>query len=157
MNISIWTDGSYNRHNNKCSCAYVIKGDNGFYHEQNFIITEGKLSTNIAEMHGIMQALKFVIEAAQAIPVTSIVVTSDSRYCVDGITDWIHKWKMICYQGKKNVAEWKQFYKLAYESGLKNLRFNWVKGHSGVEENERCDILCAVLTSTKPEKFLKLI
>jgi len=154
MNITIWTDGSYNRHNNKCACAYVIKSDTGFYHEQSFKILEGKLSTNIAEMQGIIQALKFLhLCVDNKDMIESITVTSDSQYCIKGITEWVHKWRTECFQGRKNVAEWKDFYQLTYKSGFKNIQFKWVKGHTGVEENERCDLLCGVITSTKADKL----
>jgi ribonuclease HI len=157
MKINIWTDGSYNRHNNKCACAFVIKTDFGFYHEQNFELTEGKLSTNVAEMTGIIKALEFLLELNDTVKNADITVISDSQYCTKGISEWIFSWKAKAWQNVKNKELWKYFDKLVYKSGFSNIQFEWVRGHTGVEENERCDLLCGVITSTKAEKLREKI
>lgn len=153
MKIDIWTDGSYNRHNNKCAAAFVMKTDFGFYYEENFELTEGKLSTNVAEMTAIIKAIEFLLTLEFDKESTHITITSDSQYCVKGITEWIFNWKAKAWQNVKNKELWKYFDKLVYKSGFGNIQFEWVRGHTGIEENERCDLLCGVITSTKAEKL----
>lgn len=71
-------------------------------------------------------------------------IFSDSRYCIDGITDWIHKWKKNswkkCGAPIKNLDLWQNLYKIVYESNI-NVEFIWVKGHSGNRYNDLADEL----------------
>ena len=59
-----------------------------------------------------------------------VLVFSDSTYVVNTI---VKKWKR-----KKNQDLWAQYDALATRFSL---RFNWIKGHAGHPENERCDRL----------------
>jgi ribonuclease HI len=70
---------------------------------------------------------------------------SDSKYVVDGITKgWAKKWRAngwIKPSDKKpaiNPDLWNMLLDLCAEH---KVEFKWVKGHSGVESNERCDYL----------------
>ncbi len=67
-----------------------------------------------------------------------VMVYSDSTYVVNTVTKG---WKR-----KKNQDLWAQFDAIA---GRFSLRFNWIKGHAGHPENERCDRL-AVEAYSKP-------
>ena len=68
---------------------------------------------------------------------------SDSQYLRDGITKWIHGWKRREWrtadkQPVKNVDLWQRL-----DAALKThqVRWHWVKGHAGHDENERADQL----------------
>ena len=72
-----------------------------------------------------------------------VVLTTDSQYVKDGITNWIHGWKRkgwITSQRKpvKNVDLWQE---LDEEIARHTITWKWVKGHSGHPENERADEL----------------
>ncbi len=67
-----------------------------------------------------------------------VAVFSDSTYVVNTITKG---WKR-----KKNQDLWERFDEL---SSRFNLSFNWIKGHAGHPENERCDRL-AVAAYSRP-------
>ena len=54
------------------------------------------------------------------------------------------------FKGKKNIDLWKRF--LVIYKKL-NIEFIWVKGHSNVKENERCDFLAN--NSIKNQKLLE--
>jgi ribonuclease HI len=43
--------------------------------------------------------------------------------------------------GKKNEDLWRRFLKSYHKFDIK---FNWVKGHNGHPENERCDVLATM-------------
>jgi ribonuclease HI len=74
----------------------------------------------------------------------SVVLFSDSRYVVDGITEgWAERWRANEWQrngGEKaeNVDLWARLLDLCdrYE-----VEFRWVEGHAGNPDNERCDQL----------------
>ncbi len=73
-----------------------------------------------------------------------VVLYSDSRYVVDGITEgWAERWRANGWQRTseekaENVDLWARLLELCdqYE-----VQFRWVKGHAGNPDNERCDQL----------------
>lgn len=59
------------------------------------------------------------------------VIVSDSQYCVNGATHWVHGWKGNGWETKdkkpvKNKELWEEVDRLARVTGA---RFEWVKGH----------------------------
>ena len=70
-------------------------------------------------------------------------LTTDSQYVKQGITQWIQNWKRRGWltaskEPVKNVDLWKL---LDTEVQRHQVDWHWVKGHSGHDENERCDIV----------------
>ena len=68
---------------------------------------------------------------------------TDSTYVMKGITEWIHGWKRRGWKksDKKpvvNVDLWKILDAL---NSQRNVEWHWVKGHAGVDGNERADEL----------------
>jgi ribonuclease HI len=73
----------------------------------------------------------------------SVTINTDSTYVMKGITEWIESWKRRQWrtaskQPVKNVDLW-----LELESALAphEVQWKWVRGHSGVPENDRADEL----------------
>ena len=94
-------------------------------------------TNNIMEMTAAIEALRRTPEGAHA------VVTTDSRYVMDGITKWVKGWKRRGWtksDGKPvlNQGLWKELDALVQS---RTVRWQWVEGHSGHPENERCDVL----------------
>ena len=89
--------------------------------------------------------LMAVIEALEAVKITKypIEVYSDSKYVIDSIEKgWVFNWeKKSNFGGKKNEDLWRRFLKSYHKFDIK---FNWVKGHNGHPENERCDVLATM-------------
>ena len=87
--------------------------------------------------------LTAVIEALEAIKSNKfeIEIYSDSKYVIDSISKgWLFNWvNKPNFAGKKNEDLWRRFLKVY--SNFNNIKFNWVKGHNGHIENERCDVL----------------
>ena len=82
-----------------------------------------------------------VIKALEAIkkPGWEVVIYSDSKYVVDAVEKgWIKNWVAKGFKGKKNADLWERFLKSYYKHRVK---FQWIKGHAGHPENERCDEL----------------
>jgi ribonuclease HI len=70
-------------------------------------------------------------------------LTTDSQYVKKGITEWIHNWVKKGWKNsqKKDVANrdlWEQLLELTRKHDVK---WHWVRGHTGHAENERCDEL----------------
>ena len=70
---------------------------------------------------------------------SQVVIYSDSKYVVDAVEKgWIWNWQKKGFKNKANVDLWQRFIPLFERHKVK---FQWVKGHAGVPENERCDQL----------------
>ena len=96
-----------------------------------------KTTNNIMELTAVIEALKTLSRSCP------IVITTDSNYVKDGITKWIHNWKLKGWKTAarkpvKNKELWIILDKLAESH---DITWKWVKGHSGHPENERADDL----------------
>ena len=99
----------------------------------------GDLSTtnNKMELTAAIMALKEIKEPCE------IILYTDSKYVLQGIEEWIHNWKKRGWRGAnkksvKNIDLWKELDELRDEH---NIKWNWVKGHSGDPGNETADML----------------
>ena len=82
-----------------------------------------------------------VIVGLEAIkkPGAEVKIFSDSQYVVDAVNKgWIWTWQKKGFKGKKNPDLWQRFITVYQKHDVK---FQWIKGHSGIPENERCDEL----------------
>lgn len=85
-----------------------------------------------------------VIRGAEVLKLgCSIDIHTDSKYVMKGMTEWVDGWKKRGWrtasrQPVKNVDLWQRL-----EQALARHQVNWywVKGHSGVPDNERADEL----------------
>ena len=102
-------------------------------------LSDGNPSTtnNRMELLAAIMALRFAPEG------TKVALYTDSQYLKNGITKWVAVWKRRGWkkadgQPVLNQGYWVELDKL-YNSH--DVTFHWVKGHVGVELNERCDQL----------------
>lgn len=107
--------------------------------------TEKELSGGAPETTNNRMELTAVIEALKALKrECDVVIHTDSRYVMDGVQQWLPNWKQNGWRTSnkkspvKNVDLWQEL-----DSLLKKhtIRWIWVKGHNGHEENERVDKL----------------
>ena len=88
--------------------------------------------------------LTAAIEALSALKVPSSVdFHTDSQYVRGGVTGWIKGWKRNGWKTAdrkpvKNVDLWQKLDALA---AAHDIRWHWIKGHAGHDENERADEL----------------
>lgn len=71
----------------------------------------------------------------------AVLLTTDSRYVMQGIEQWLPKWRENGWrtadrQPVKNQDLWER---LSAATGHHRVRWQWVKGHNGHAENERVD------------------
>ena len=73
----------------------------------------------------------------------AIDLFTDSKYVMDGITQWIHNWKKNNWQtaAKKDVKNKELWQQLDELINFHQVQWHWVKGHSGDEGNEMADLL----------------
>ena len=68
---------------------------------------------------------------------------TDSKYLQDGISKWIHGWKRNGWKtaDKKPVKNAELWQRLDAARLRHEVKWHWVKGHAGHDENERADEL----------------
>ena len=106
---------------------------------------EQHTTNNRMEMCAVLYALQALKEPCE------VILTSDSKYVTDSITKgWVYSWQKKGWKksdGKPalNADLWEQILPLLKKHSV---TFNWIKGHAGHPENERCDAM-AVAESQK--------
>ncbi len=88
--------------------------------------------------------LTAAVEGLKALTRTcNVILTTDSSYVKNGITEWIHNWKQKGWKtaNKKPVKNKDLWIELDFECRKHQITWEWVKGHSGHPENERADEL----------------
>ena len=99
---------------------------------------EAMTTNNRMELLGVIEGLSALKEPCK------VILTTDSKYVVDSITKgWVYGWKKKGWiqSDKKpalNVDLWERLLPLLERH---EVTFNWVRGHAGHPENERCDRL----------------
>jgi len=133
--VEIFTDGACS--GNPGPGGYgVILNFNGIEKE----LSQGykKTTNNRMELLAIIVGLETLKEPCE------VDLYSDSRYIVDAITKgWAVRWQKNRWMRNKkdpakNVDLWQRLLPLLDKH---KVNFNWVKGHAGHAENERCDKL----------------
>lgn len=97
-----------------------------------------KTTNNRMELLGPIIALKKLKKPE------NVLITTDSRYVIDGIEKgWAKKWqKNNWMRDRKNKALNSDLWKMLIElCDHHTVNFFWVKGHMGHIENEECDLL----------------
>ncbi len=133
--IIIYTDGGCR--NNPGPGGYGVVVRNG-HERREFSGGYRRTTNNRMELMACIVGLKSLSEPA------AVILHSDSKYVVDGISKgWAKKWrangwKRYNKEPALNADLWDQLLKLCE---MHRVDFVWVKGHAGIEENERCDQL----------------
>jgi ribonuclease HI len=103
-------------------------------HEKEFSGGFRRTTNNRMELLAVITGL----EALTTIP-CQVTVVSDSKYVVDAFgKDWISGWQKRQWKNVKNPDLWKRLILVVAKHQVK---WNWIKGHAGHPENERCDQL----------------
>ncbi len=132
--IKIYTDGSCLGNPGFGGWAAII-----FLNDKKIKINGKKRNTTNNQME-----LMAPIKALKKIPVgKKVQIYTDSKYVKIGITEWIKSWKKNNWKtsSKKKVKNkdlWKELDRLSEKHQIKWL---WVKGHSGDIVNEEVDQL----------------
>ncbi|MDD7202347.1 MAG: ribonuclease HI [Sphaerochaetaceae bacterium] len=135
--ITIYTDGGCSGNPGPGGWAFTLDGDGAFQTEMHG--GEKETTNNKMELTAVIQALSY----AKQLGAAEINVFTDSQYVKNGITVWIKSWKTKGWKtaDKKPVKNQEYWVKLDALVSSLPVSFHWVKGHAGIELNERCDTL----------------
>lgn len=132
--VNIFTDGS----------CLGNPGPGGYgailcYKQVEKIFSTGyRLTTNNRmELMAAIMAIEALTEPCEAI------ISTDSQYVCQGVTLWILQWRQSGWKTSsakpvKNIDLWKRL-DLAMQHHT--IIWEWIKGHAGHVNNERCDVL----------------
>lgn len=106
-------------------------------HEKTLYGAEPMTTNNRMELMAAIRALESLKRPCR------VRITTDSRYVQKGITEWLADWKRRGWRTAakkpvKNADLWKRLDAAAADH---DVRWHWVRGHSGHRENELADNL----------------
>jgi ribonuclease HI len=141
--VEIWTDGACRGNPGPGGWAALLRMGGK---EKEIGGGEPLTTNNRMELLAAIRALEALKRPCR------VQLHTDSVYVKDGITRWIHKWRINGWRTSdkkpvKNAELWQELVKACEPHRVEWL---WVKGHSGHPENDRVDALaCAEADSQR--------
>jgi len=140
--VILYTDGACKGNPGPGGWAFVLQHPKSGKEVERFGSEPGT-TNNRMELLAVIEGLKALKKPS------SVELVSDSKYVLQGLEDWMPKWKKNGWQrregGKnkpvKNVDLWQELDRL---TALHELTFRYIPGHSGHRYNERCDELASL-------------
>ena len=137
--ITIYTDGASKGNPGNGGYGVVLISKN---HRKEISAGYRLTTNNRMELLSVIVALESLKNKGE-----SVLVYSDSKYVVDAVgKKWVFSWEKKNFGKKKNPDLWIRFLKV-YRNH--HVRFEWVKGHSNIKENDRCDDLAVKASEAK--------
>ena len=132
--VIIFTDGGCRGNPGPGGWGALMRFGN---HEKEIYGYEEETTNNRMELMAAIRSLETLSREC------SVVLTTDSQYVRQGITEWMdgwkkRGWKTAAKKPVKNKDLWQRLDKAVKEH---EVDWQWVKGHSGHEGNERADDL----------------
>lgn len=135
--VRIFTDGACSGNPGAGGYAAILQFRKNSKRYEKIIKGGYRLTTNNR------MELKAIIEALKALKEPVIVdIYTDSQYIAHAFEKgWFHRWKEKNWKREKNkpvknVDLWKELDQLLQ---IHTVRFHWIRGHSGIPDNERVD------------------
>jgi ribonuclease HI len=134
MKVVIYTDGACSGNPGPGGWGSVLLY-NG--HRRELSGSDAETTNNRMEMMAVIQALETLQRPCH------VHIHTDSVYVMKGMTEWIEQWKKRGWKtaAKKPVKNVELWQRLEQAVGRHHAEWTWVKGHSGIPENERADEL----------------
>lgn len=133
--VEIFTDGACSGNPGPGGWGTILRFGN---HEKELSGGELNTTNNRMELTAVIKGLEALKEPCQ------VILTTDSKYVSDAIINgWAKSWQKNGWKkaDKKpalNADLWEALLDLLEKH---EVTINWVKGHAGHKENERCDQL----------------
>ena len=139
--VDIFTDGACSGNPGPGGWAAILRSG---LHERE--ISGGDIATtnNRMELIAVIRALEALKNPA------TVTIHTDSRYVMDGATQWIKRWKANGWKtaDKKPVRN-EDLWRILDETAARHsVSWRWVEGHAGHPENERADALARAAIPT---------
>lgn len=124
--INIWTDGACSTKTKRGGWAYYSTLSQSDSSEVLFRVKSGNLentTNNIMELTAVISALSMLHPET----LEKVIVHSDSKYVVDGVTKWIFTWRTNNWKTSNNKdVKNKSLWQLLFEKiSFLNVEFRW--------------------------------
>jgi ribonuclease HI len=132
--VDVFTDGACSGNPGPGGWGAILRSG---AHEKEISGGERMTTNNRMELMAAIRALAAITKPA------SVVIHTDSKYVMDGITQWMPRWKKNGWKtsDKKPVKNEDLWRALEAECARHQVTWRWVRGHAGHPENERADAL----------------
>lgn len=132
--VEVFTDGACKGNPGPGGWGVLMRS-NG--HEKRLSGAESHTTNNRMELMAVIMALRALSKSCK------VIMTTDSQYVKNGITQWIKNWKKNQWKTAdkkpvKNVDLWQTLDELVQSH---HIEWHWVRGHNGHPENEIADQL----------------
>ena len=134
-----YTDGACSGNPGPGGWGAVLEARDGATLVKSRELSGGEAETTNNRME--MMAAIVVLETLER--PSALTVVTDSTYLKDGITGWIHGWKRNGWKtaNRKPVKNTDLWQRLDAAQARHQVKWEWIKGHAGHEQNERADEL----------------
>lgn len=132
--VEIFTDGACSGNPGPGGWGAILRAGT---HEKEISGGERQTTNNRMELMAAIKALEALKKPSK------IVLHTDSRYLLDGVTKWLKRWKANGWKtaDKKPVKNDDLWRALEAAAGPHEVHWRWVRGHNDHVENERADRL----------------
>ncbi|MDA8780948.1 ribonuclease HI [Gammaproteobacteria bacterium] len=132
--VIIYTDGACRGNPGPGGWGALIRFDSV---EKKIFGGQANTTNNQMELSAAIEGLAVLKEPC------NVELFTDSKYVMDGITQWIQNWKKNNWRtaAKKDVKNKELWQKLDQLIAQHQVQWRWVKGHSGDAGNEAADLL----------------
>ena len=132
--VIIYTDGACRGNPGPGGWGALVRFDSV---EKEIFGGQANTTNNQMELSAAIEGLSILTEPC------NVELFTDSKYVMDGITQWIQKWKKNNWRtaAKKDVKNKELWQKLDQLITQHKVQWHWVKGHSGDAGNEAADLL----------------
>jgi len=134
VKVVIYTDGACRGNPGPGGWGVVLRYQGNLKTLKGF---DPETTNNRMELTAVIEGLRALTRSCD------IELHTDSKYVMQGVNEWLSNWKRNGWKTAakkpvKNIDLWQQ---LDDEVSRHEIDWNWVKGHSGVEDNEFADQL----------------
>jgi len=132
--VEAYTDGACSGNPGPGGWGVLMRMGN---HEKELYGGEAHTTNQQMELQAAVEALRALSKPCQ------VTIISDSKYVVQGMSEWIHNWKKKGWKtaSKKPVSNLERWQALDQLAAKHDVTWQWIKGHAGHEGNERADEL----------------
>jgi ribonuclease HI len=132
--VEIFTDGACSGNPGPGGWGAILRSGQ---HEKEISGGERATTNNRMELTAAIKSLDALKQPS------SVILHTDSRYVMDGLTQWMPRWKANGWKtaDKKPVKNGDLWRALDEAAQRHDVSWRWVRGHDGHIENERADAL----------------
>jgi ribonuclease HI len=110
-----------------------------------------KTTNNRMEMQAAIAALEYLAQSKSSLPKTPVPLFTDSEYVLKGITEWIKGWKRRGWKNSQGKPVLNQdLWEILDQLNSSAVQWQHVRGHAGIDGNERCDVIARGFSLGKP-------